>query len=234
MRGILFDKDGTLLDFEASWSGLYRSLALDLAKGDAGRAQAMLEAGGLDPATGRIRAGALLAAGNTLDIVKAWFPELGAGEFTAMVVRVDRVFHENGVRYSVPIEGLAETLEALAAMDFALGVATSDGTAAATAALAALGVGHRLPHIFGYDSVVSPKPAPDMVHAFCAAIGAEPADIIVVGDNTHDLEMARSAGAGVVIGVTSGNSTEADLAPLADAVLPSIRELPAWLRQNRK
>jgi phosphoglycolate phosphatase len=73
-----------------------------------------------------------------------------------------------------------------------------------------------------------------MVHAFCAAIGAEPADIIVVGDNTHDLEMARSAGAGLVIGVTSGNSTEADLAPLADAVLPSIRELPAWLRQNRK
>ena len=46
--------------------------------------------------------------------------------------------------------------------------------------------------------------------------------------------MARAAGAGVAIGVASGNSSAEDLAPHADAVLDSVRDLPAWLHQNRK
>ena len=32
-RGILFDKDGTLLDFEATWAPLFRALTLELADG---------------------------------------------------------------------------------------------------------------------------------------------------------------------------------------------------------
>ena len=48
IAAILFDKDGTLLDFEATWGPLYRVLAVDLAGGDAARATAMLAAGGLD------------------------------------------------------------------------------------------------------------------------------------------------------------------------------------------
>jgi phosphoglycolate phosphatase len=51
----------------------------------------------------------------------------------------------------------------------------------------------------------------------------------VIGDNPHDLEMARSAGAGVAIGVLSGTGTPEALAPLADHVLDSVCDLPAWL-----
>ena len=77
MRALLFDKDGTLLDFEASWSGVYRDLCLDLAEGDGEAAEAMLVAGGYDPETGRFSSGGALAAGNTIDIVRLWYPELG-------------------------------------------------------------------------------------------------------------------------------------------------------------
>jgi phosphoglycolate phosphatase len=51
----------------------------------------------------------------------------------------------------------------------------------------------------------------------------------VIGDNPHDLEMARSARAGAAIGVLSGNSGMDDLAPLADVVLDSVCDLPDWL-----
>ena len=68
------------------------------------------------------------------------------------------------------------------------------------------------------------------MHAFGEAIGAPAGEIVVIGDNRHDLEMARSAGAGAAIGVLSGNSGRDDLAPLADAILASVRDLPAWLR----
>jgi phosphoglycolate phosphatase len=234
MRGILFDKDGTLLDFEASWNRAYVELAFDLASGDEKRATAMMVAGGLDVATGRIKAGTALAAGNTIDIARAWFPDHEGGALGDLVLHMDEVFHQNGLRFSVAVAGLNETLVALAEMGLAMGVATSDSTAGAKAALKSLGVDRHLPHIFGYDSVPFPKPAPDMVHAFAAAAGLQPAEIAVVGDNRHDLEMARSAGAGLAIGVLSGTGAQDDLAPLADVILADIRALPEWLHQNRK
>jgi len=115
-----------------------------------------------------------------------------------------------------------------------MGVATNDTTSAAKASLASTGMGRYLPYILGYDAVERAKPAPDMVEAFARASGIPTTEIVVVGDNTHDLEMARDAGVGLAIGVTSGNSSAEDLAALADAILPSVRELPAWLDQNRK
>jgi len=230
MRGILFDKDGTLLDFEASWSAVYRELCLDLAEGNADAAETMLIAGGLDPLTRRFRSGATLAAGTTVDIVRVWYPEFTDDEERAMVERIDRVFHDNGIRCSVPVPGLASTLAELEGDGLAMGVATNDGTAATRAALSALGIQNFLPHVFGYDSVAHPKPAPDIVHAFCRAIDAAPKDIVVVGDNPHDLQMARSAGAGAAVGVLTGNSGREDLLPLADAVLASVVDLPGWLR----
>jgi phosphoglycolate phosphatase len=229
IRAILFDKDGTLIDFHQSWSPLYRELCVDLCDGDHARASAMLSSGGMDLATGRVRAGSVMAAGNTIDLVQAWYPGLSETERVAMIARIDRRFHENGILHSVPVPGLKQTLAALKAAGFHMGVATSDGTAAARAALAALAVADDLPHVFGYDSVREPKPAPDMVHAFARVLALPVAAIAVVGDNTHDLHMARAADAGAAIGVLTGTGSAADLSPLADVVLPSIVELPEWL-----
>jgi phosphoglycolate phosphatase len=47
----------------------------------------------------------------------------------------------------------------------------------------------------------------------------------MVGDTPADLEMARGAGAGVVIGVLSGVAARPDLAPYADLVLASVGDL---------
>lgn len=230
MRAILFDKDGTLLDFEASWTSVYRELCLDLAEGDAAAAEAMLVAGGFDLAAGRFVAGGALAAGTTHDIVRVWYPALDGEAFAAMVKRIDQIFYDNGLTCSVPVAGLTETLAALKAAGFAMGVATNDGTAAAKAALAMLGLSDLLPHVYGYDSVAAPKPAPDIVHAFAKATGVPEPAIVVIGDNLHDLEMARAAGAGAALGVLTGNSRHHELAPFADAVLASVCDLPAWLR----
>ena len=197
MRAILFDKDGTLLDFEATWGPLYRSLALDLAGGDAERATAMLVAGGLDEETGRMGSGSVLGAGTTADIVRLWYPGSRRRSFrggdradrrapsmpTASIARssfpAPRKCWPNSLRWTI-----------------AMGIATNDATEAAAAAIAALGLDDYLPHVFGYDSVPHPKPAPDIVLAFAAATGIDPSDIAVVGDNRFDMEMARAAGAG--------------------------------------
>jgi phosphoglycolate phosphatase len=228
-RGILFDKDGTLLDFEATWAPIFRSLALELADGDPAVAHELLLAGGLDPLSGRMQAGSVLGAGTTHDIVRVWYPSLSGAPFQAMAERIDARFHAHGADGSVAVPELIATLATLTRAGYALGVATNDGTEAARMALSGVGALAYLPHIFGYDSVARPKPAGDIVHAFAAAIGASPPEVAVVGDNLHDLDMARAAGAGAAIGVLTGNSSREDLAPHADAVLASIRDLPVWL-----
>ena len=82
---------------------------------------------------------------------------------------------------------------------------------------------------FGYDAVANPKPAPDAIHAFCDLTGLKPSEIAMVGDNRHDLEMARAGGTGLAIGVLSGTGTRETLQPLADVILGSIAELPDYL-----
>ena len=228
MRGILFDKDGTLLSFEATWTPVLRVLALEAANGDAARAEALLAAGGLDTATGKFRTGSVIGAGTTDLIVSLWYGDLPPIEHAAHAARMDRAFHVHGERHSVPVEGAEAALAALAARGLVLGVATNDSEAAACAALAATGMAGYFARILGYDSVANRKPAPDQVHLFCEATGLAPGDVAVVGDNPHDLHMARAAGA-MAIGVTSGNSSADDLAPLADVVLDSVRDLPGWL-----
>jgi phosphoglycolate phosphatase len=66
--------------------------------------------------------------------------------------------------------------------------------------------------------------------AFARATGLAPSQIAMVGDNTHDMLTARNAGAGLAIGVLSGTGRHEDLAPLADVVLASVADLPAFLQ----
>ncbi len=60
----------------------------------------------------------------------------------------------------------------------------------------------------------------------------EPAEVIVVGDNRHDIEMGKNANAGLCIGVLTGTSTRADLEGVADLLLDDIAGLPAVIKQN--
>ena len=59
---------------------------------------------------------------------------------------------------------------------------------------------------------------------------AQPDQVLMVGDNRHDLEMGRAAGAGGVIGVLTGTGTAETLALHADRIIESVAELPALLR----
>jgi phosphoglycolate phosphatase len=110
-----------------------------------------------------------------------------------------------------------------------MGVATNDSTKGAERTLAALGMSQLFDAAYGYDAVANPKPAPDTVRAFCDLTGYKPAEMAMVGDNRHDMEMARAAGIGMAVGVLSGNGTRETLLPLADVLIDSVADLPGLL-----
>ncbi len=224
--GILFDKDGTLVDFEATWATLARRMALKAAGDDAARADLLLEASGLDLATNRFRADSIFAAGTNADVVELWHPHLDGEALAATIARFDAWTAVEASKSAVPLPGVAGALAALRARGVRLGIATNDSTEAARLTVAALGWAPLFDGVFGYDAVPNPKPAADMVHAFAALTGLAPAQIGFVGDNRHDLECGRAAHAGLVVGVLSGTGTRKALAPLADLLLGSVAELP--------
>lgn len=232
VRGILFDKDGTLVDFNRTWFGITMELANQAAGGDELRARALVEAGGYDWEMQKFRGGSIIAAGTVHDIVDLWHPELTMEEKRERIRDYNDYATREGSKRAVGIAGLQITLEALVAQGFVLGIATNDSEAGARATAEALGLASLFTVVIGYDSVVCAKPHADQLHLFAAKTGLKPDEIAMVGDNAHDLEMAHAAGAGLAIGVLSGNSTLDDLAHLSDAILGSVAELPQFLEKR--
>jgi phosphoglycolate phosphatase len=229
IRGILFDKDGTLLDFSATWGPIYRVAAQKAARGDARLAERLLLVGGHDPQLNRLAGNSVLAAGTSQEIAAVWRDHVPEWDLTELTRMLDRLFMDEGQLSAVPVPGLAATLARLKARGLTLGIATSDSRAGIEATLTPFDVLGHFSFLAGYDSGHGVKPGPGMVHAFCRSSGLRPVEVAVVGDNLHDLHMGRAAGAGLVIGVLTGTGERDILAEQADHVLESIAGIEALL-----
>lgn len=231
IRAVLFDKDGTLIDFDRTWFAITWQLAQRAAKGDEIWARTLLEAGGYDWLTERFRANSVIAAGTVEDIVSLWHPDVASGQLRELIEEYDAYCVTEGARSAVAIEAVHETLETLRAMGLRLGIATNDSEAGAHATARALGIDGLFDVVIGYNTAARPKPYPDPLLYFAEKLGLMPQEIAMVGDNLHDLETAHAAGAGLAVGVLSGNSAREALEPHADVVLDSVAGLPELLKR---
>ena len=226
IKGILFDKDGTLLDFHETWMPSINALVGFLGDGRFDVEAKLLETGGYDKATGRVLSGSILAAGHPRDLAEAWIDLLPehARDLDKVTAVVEAFFEQNVE--PKPVCDLAAFADALLAQGVVLGIATNDSAAGIETSLAGTGFLEKVMFKAGYDSGYGGKPGPGMGLAFAKAAGLEPVETMMVGDNSHDMEMGRAAGCGVLVGVLTGNSNREDLAPMADHVLDTIEELP--------
>lgn len=228
LRGLLFDKDGTLLDFHASWRPV-NDIAIRFAAGGDRALEAKLRAvGGLHPLTGLAQPNTLLAAGSTREIAAAFIAAGSRFMLADLIIEIDRIFRA-GAQTAVPVLELAPYFARLKRSGFQLGIASSDSEAAIRATAERFAFAHLIDFIAGYDSGHGAKPAPGMVLAFARAVGLAASEIAVIGDNLHDMEMARRAGAGLRIAVLTGTGVAEELSAESDLCLASIGELEAAL-----
>ena len=234
IKGILFDKDGTLVDFNATWLGVADFMAMDAADGDRWKADRLLAAAGFDFASRRFKPDSIFASGTNMDVVELWFPRLSDEDQMLAVARFNEITSVQGSTMAVALPGIVDTLATLHKRSYRLGVATNDSTSGAEKTLVTLGVAQLFDAAYGYDAVANPKPAPDTIQAFCDLTGLRASEIAMVGDNRHDLEMARAGGCGLAVGVLSGTGTRESLAGIADVVLDSVADLPDFLSTRVK
>jgi phosphoglycolate phosphatase len=230
IRAVLFDKDGTLIDVNATWIPIYREMLTDIFATDPAGAEALMEKAGYDKAADRFRAGSVLAGGTTRQLVDIWWPGLDAEAAAEKVRLLDHGYTHLVRDRLTPLMPLAPILAELRAMGLRLGVATNDSHVSATAHMRQVGVIDSFEGIIAADTVPVPKPSGNMIRSFAELTGLPASAIAMVGDNHHDMEEARNGGAGLAVAVLSGNAAHEDIAHLADHTLASIAELPALLR----
>jgi phosphoglycolate phosphatase len=225
IKGVVFDKDGTLFDFRATWGHWTTAVIAALAAGDAGRAAALAEALGYDPETRAFRTDSAVIAqtnGEIRDLIMTVLPGHEPAELLALLNR-------HGAQCpqveAVPLRPLMARLRG---MGLKIGLATNDAEVAAQAHLAGAEIADQFDFVAGFDSGWGGKPAPGQLLAFLDRAGLQADETIMVGDSLHDLEAGRAAGMRRVAVLTGMADTD-ELAPHSDVVLADVGHLPGWI-----
>lgn len=200
----LFDLDGTLLDSAHDICGAVRQVLSETH-------QAAVPFEFLKGYIGR----------HLLDLFGDLFPEYSPERIDSMIQEYRRIYPARGHQLTSVYPGV---LEALSVLGGRKGTATTKGTPTTRAVLEQFGLIRFFDHVQGTDGIPC-KPAPDVLLTSLRALGAEPADCLMVGDSAADMEAGRRAGV-KICAVRYGYGKRDDLAKWEpDYWVSDLREL---------
>lgn len=243
VSAILFDKDGTLLEFVSLW-GSWSECFLGKFTGHMEQKGFALPEAQLPSLLGTVHnnEGSIIdydrngpLAMGTMDDLYAIFSWqgylLGLSWAESMELvhncrrEADAMMEES--RPVLPLPGLLRFLDDCVSHGIPLAVVTADETVAAEKHLSWLGIRQYFSEVIGTDQVKRGKPFPDMIELACGRLAVDPSQVAVIGDTNGDMRMAKAAGATVAIGITgtSSNTTPISILPDADIIVQSYAEL---------
>src|SRR4030043_1586732 len=235
-RLIIFDKDGTLIGFTATWVPLIRKRVSFLLKrvGKNGELEAfLLRSWGIDPVSGKvdprgpcpvsprsdeivIGTMALYQHGYPWDESKQW---------------VTKAFDEadadgNWREKVVPIKGIQTFLSGLKRDGFYTALATNDERKDTEAILNHLSMDSLFDVVLCSGEVNPAKPHPETIFTICRKLSVDPHEVVMVGDSVTDMMMGKRAGVALTVGILEGGVTpREELEKVADLVVDSIQDL---------
>lgn len=228
---IIFDKDGTLMDFDAYWVTVSRK-AINGLLSRMGRTdiptEPILSALGIKD--GRTDTDSVLCKGTyeqmgqiVYDILTEYNCAVTRGDTIQAVIDAYHSSADAGV-IKPACEQLAEVLKALKRRNRKLMVATTDNPAMTHHCLMRLGIEELFDGIYTDDGTMPPKPDPFLVSEIGRTTGIPKERMVMVGDTMTDIRFAENAGISV-IGIAADPENAKRLSTYADAVIPDISYL---------
>ncbi|MCE3199794.1 HAD family hydrolase [Paenibacillus sonchi] len=240
-KGILFDKDGTLLDLLATWGtwadlmlkGLENQLAL-IGKDNSGSGPGLARMlGTVHDDAGRVigydPAGPLsMATAEETNGILAWQLYTAGVPWNEALARVTAIGKEamnelRRLRAAHPLPELLPFLRQCAAASLKLGVVTSDGAVTTGEQLEWMGITSYFDTVVTRDRVTHGKPAPEMAETACRELGLDPGEAVIIGDSNADMQLGKGAGLRLSIGISPAGSTAHLLD--ADTVISGYHQL---------
>ena len=225
IAGILFDKDGTLFDFDKTWGVITKAIIEQECGEDPEKTGELAQVLGFDMIRSVFLPGSLVIAETSEVVATAILPFTKDQDTAALMARMKAA---TANVEQIQVADLKALFGDLQRRGLTLGVATNDSEKPARANLAQAGVLDAFDFIAGFDSGFGAKPDTGQLMAFCRQQNLSPGQCVMVGDSLHDLHAGRSAGMRT-IGVLTGPASRADLTPDANIVLDTIADIPAWL-----
>jgi phosphoglycolate phosphatase len=210
---IVFDWDGTLMDSTATIVQCIQAAARDL---------------GL-PVPDKRAASHVIGLG-LADAMAAAMPDIDAKYYPRIVERYRH--HYLGQDHDLTLfDGVREMLSDLSQQNYFLAVATGKSRVGLNRALNATGLLSVFDATRCADETFS-KPHPAMLQELTRELGQQMTRTLMIGDTTHDLQMALNAGAASVA-VEYGAHPVHELTALQPRYsAPSIPALHAWLMEH--
>lgn len=91
-------------------------------------------------------------------------------------------------------EGVVETLEKLKEMGIRLAIVSTKRRSTIARGLEIIGAAHLFEVVVGVDDVSRVKPDPEPILLALEKLGLNQSDVIMIGDNSHDIEGGKNAG----------------------------------------
>ncbi|DAZ97251.1 TPA: hypothetical protein N0F65_010413 [Lagenidium giganteum] len=232
---VVFDKDGTLIDFNLMWGGWVESQAwkVEMTTGLPVR-EKLFDAMGYDWIRRSIRSKGALCCTPMGELYKLAVRVLvteGMAAEQAEVVIKQCWSMPDPVLTSRPLGDLGGLFRTIKLMDMKIAVCTTDDRQPTIDTLKHLQIFDMVDALACGDDGLPAKPAPEQIWTICQHLGIEPHNTIMVGDTSTDMNLGRNAGCGLSIGVLGGASSLEDLATDADILVPSIDKVVKVLFQ---
>lgn len=225
IKGILFDKDGTLLKFDELWNeatknvvpGFLNEIGIDADKKNVLKAEAAI--------------GKSIAAMTYCDMTNAVLKAFGINadedrlhEYSKQLEKL--YFNEvtKSTANIVPTANLPKLFNWLSDKNIIVGLATADTKQTAIKCLDSLGIMPFFSYLGSDDGRLRPKPQIDIIEDFKSKFGINFDEIMVVGDTNTDMQFAKNGGA-LAVGVLSGVDGEEELNKNADLILDDVSQL---------
>ncbi|SHH60586.1 HAD family hydrolase [Cognatishimia maritima] len=225
IQALIFDKDGTLFDFDATWNNWTLGVIHHFSGGDAARTSQIADGIGFDLSQRRFRPDSPIIAGTNREAAELLAAAAGHPDASEVERYLSESTANAPLAEAVPLRPLMTRLRSAG---LKLCVATNDSESGARAHLAAADCLQQFDFVAGYDSGLGCKPAPDPLIALAAMMSVPIEACAMIGDSLHDLQAGQRAGM-TTIGVLTGPASHDALSPHTDHILPDIGHLPDWL-----
>ncbi|MEP9851126.1 HAD family hydrolase [Staphylococcus aureus] len=230
MRWILFDKDGTLIYFDASWMKIGLQLVDDFMEkySDAiNDIEAAYEYLGV--VNGEIQPGTIMASGALDEMIKA-LCEIAGQDVSEWAQNRSQTLVDNRIPENVLVEDIYDTLETLQRQGFKLGIVTSDSKRGVEQFLEETQFKHFFDVVISTEANAVEKPNPEVLAPLFNRYDVSPQDIVIVGDTANDIQTGINANLGLKIAVLTGVGQKEELHK-ADYILDNANQIVDILKK---